>query len=107
MIGFLRLVCCFFKRPGADRIASVRVHAVKVVIVRVHHLFFWFCVIALQGYFDSSASFFLLPCEGVGVTLICPCSEWFKTFSVKVNDELVWELGQTCASCSEWSNNNF
>lgn len=81
--------------------------AVKVVIVRVHHLFFWFCVIALQGYFDSSASFFLLPCEGVGVTLICPCSEWFKTFSVKVNDELVWELGQTCASCSEWSNNNF
>ena len=107
MIGFLPLVCCFFKRPGADRIASVRVHAVKVVIVRVHHLFFWFCVIALQGYFDSSASFFLLPFEGLGVTLIRPCSEWFKTFSVKVNDELVWELGQTCASCSEWSHNNF
>lgn len=59
---------------------------------------FWFCVIALQGYFDSSASFFLLPFEGVGVTLICPCSEWFQTFSVKVNDELVWELGQTCAA---------
>lgn len=34
---------------------------VKVVIVRVHHLFFWFCVIALQGYFDSSASFFFTP----------------------------------------------
>lgn len=61
--------------------------------------FFWSYVIAIQGYCDSSASFFLLPCEGVGVTLICPCSEWFKTFSVKVNDELVWELGQTCASC--------
>lgn len=59
---------------------------------------FWFCVIALQGYFDSSASFFLLPFEGVGVTLIRPCSECFQTFSVKVNDELVWELGQTCAA---------
>lgn len=58
----------------------------------------WFCVIALQGYFDSSVSFFLLPFEGVGVTLICPCSEWFQTFLVKVNDELVWELGQTCAA---------
>nr|DAX06503.1 MAG TPA: zinc-ribbon domain protein [Inoviridae sp.] len=33
------------------------------------------------------------------MTLICPCSECFQTFSVKVNDELVWELGQTCASC--------
>lgn len=62
-------------------------------------IFFLSCVIALQGYFDSSASFFLLPFEGLGVTLIRPCSEWFKTFLVKVNDELVWELGQTCASC--------
>lgn len=68
---------------------------------------YWFYVIALQGYFDSSASFFLLPFEGLGVTLIRPCSEWFQTFLVKVNDELVWELGQTCASCSEWSHNNF
>lgn len=67
---------------------------------------FGFCLIALQGYLDSSASFFLFPFEGVGVTLIRPCSEWFKTFSVKVNDELVWELGQTCASCSEWYHNN-
>lgn len=57
-------------------------------------------VIALQGYFDSSASFFYSPLRGVGgVTLIRPCSECFQTFSVKVNDELVWELGQTCASC--------
>lgn len=32
------------------------------------------------------------------MTLICPCSEWFQTFLVKVNDELVWELGQTCAA---------
>lgn len=31
------------------------------------------------------------------MTLIRPCSEWFQTFLVKVNDELVWELGQTCA----------
>lgn len=61
--------------------------------------FFWSYVIALQGYCDSSASFFLLPFEGLGVTLIRPCSEWFQTFLVKVNDELVWELGQTCASC--------
>lgn len=38
--------------------------------------------------------------------LIRPCSEWFQTFSGKVNDELVWELGQTCASCSEWYHNN-
>lgn len=68
---------------------------------------YWSYVIALQGYFDSSASFFLLPFEGLGVTLIRPCSEWFQTFLVKVNDELVWELGQTCASCSEWSHNNF
>lgn len=67
---------------------------------------FWSCVIAFQGYFDSSASFFLLPFEGLGVTLICPCSEWFQTFSGKVSDELVWELGQTCASCSEWYHNN-
>lgn len=52
-------------------------------------------------------AFFLLPFEGLGVTLIRPCSEWFQTFLVKVNDELVWELGQTCASCSEWSHNNF
>lgn len=52
------------------------------------------------------ASFFLLPFEGVGVTLIRPCSEWFQTFSGKVSDELVWELGQTCASCSEWYHNN-
>lgn len=57
--------------------------------------------------YDSFASFFLLPFEGLGVILIRPCSEWFKTFSGKVNDELVWELGQTCASCSEWSHNNF
>lgn len=42
--------------------------------------------------------FFLLPYEGLGVTLIRPCSEWFKTFSGKVSDELVWELGQTCAA---------
>jgi|GEM_PF-4262008 len=60
--------------------------------------FFWSYVIALQVYCDSSASFFLLPFEGVGVTLICPCSEWFQTFLVKVSDELVWELGQTCAA---------
>lgn len=59
--------------------------------------FFWSYVIALQVYCDSSASFFLLPFEGVGVTLICPCSEWFQTFLVKVSDELVWELGQTYA----------
>ena len=59
---------------------------------------FWSYVIALQGYFDSSASFFLLPFEGVGVNLICPCSEWFQAFSGKANDELVWELGQTCAA---------
>lgn len=32
------------------------------------------------------------------MTLIRPCSEWFQTFSGKVNDELVWELGQTCAA---------
>ena len=32
------------------------------------------------------------------MTLILPCSEWFQTFLVKVNDELVWELGQTCAA---------
>lgn len=106
MIGLLCLDCCFSSRPGAVRISCCRVHAVKVVIAWVHHLFFRFCVIALQGYFDSSASFFLLPFEGLGVTLIRPCSEWFKTFSVKVNDELVWELGQTCASCSEWYHNN-
>lgn len=34
------LVCCFSKRPGADRIASVRVHAVKFVIAWVCHIFF-------------------------------------------------------------------
>lgn len=99
MIGFLLLVCCFFKRPGADRIASVRVHAVKPAISWVCHLFFVFCVIALQGYCDSSASFFLLPFEGLGVNLIRPCPEGFKTSSVDVTDGLVWELGQTCASC--------
>lgn len=60
---------------------------------------FWSCVIALQGYFDSSASFFLLPFEGLGVNLIRPCPEGFKTSSVDVTDGLVWELGQTCASC--------
>ena len=98
MIGFLLLVCCFFKRPGADRIASVRVHAVKFVIAWVT-IFFWSYVIALQGYCDSSASFFLLPFEGLGVTLIRPCPEGFKTSSVDVTDGLVWELGQTCASC--------
>lgn len=32
------------------------------------------------------------------MTLIRPCSEWFQTFLVKVNDELVWEIGQTCAA---------
>lgn len=32
------------------------------------------------------------------MNLIRPCSEWFQTFSGKVNDELVWELGQTCAA---------
>lgn len=42
---------------------------------------------------------FLLPFEGLGVTLIRPCPEWFKTSSVDVTDGLVWELGQTCASC--------
>ena len=57
--------------------------------------FFMSYVIALQGYCDSSASFFLLPFEGLGVILICPCSEWFQTFLGKVSDELVWELGQT------------
>lgn len=61
--------------------------------------FFWSYVIVLQGYCDSSASFFLLPFEGVGVTLIRPCPEGFKTSSVDVTDGLVWELGQTCASC--------
>lgn len=30
----------FFKRPGADRIASVRVHAVKFVIARVCQFFY-------------------------------------------------------------------
>lgn len=97
MIGLLCLDCCFSSRPGAVRISCCRVHAVKFVIAWVTN-FFWSYVIALQGYFDSSASFFLLPFEGLGVTLIRPCSEWFQAFLVKVNDELVWELGQTCAA---------
>ena len=42
--------------------------------------------------------FFLLPFEGLGVTLIRPCPEGFKTSSVDVTDGLVWELGQTCAA---------
>ena len=30
------------------------------------------------------------------MTLITPCSECPQTSLVEVNDELVWELGQTC-----------
>ena len=40
--------------------------------------------------------FFAAPLEGLGVTLITPCSECPQTSLVEVNDELVWELGQTC-----------
>lgn len=80
------LVCCFSKRPGADRIASVRVHAVKFVIAWVCQFFLVLCSRS-SGLYDSFASFFY-----------SPCSEWFQTFSGKVSDELVWELGQTCAA---------
>lgn len=107
MIGLLCLDCCISSRPGAVRISQLPGSCCQVRNCEGASFIFWFCVIALQGYFDSSASFFLLPFEGLGVTLIRPCSEWFKIFLVKINDELVWELGQTCASCSEWSHNNY
>lgn len=52
------LVCCFFKRPGADRIASVRVHAVKFVIAWVCQFFLVLCSRS-SGLYDSFASFFM------------------------------------------------
>lgn len=70
-------------------------------------ILFWSYVVAHPDFMIRLHHFFYSPLRGWGVTLICPCSEWFQTFLVKVNDELVWELGQTCASCSEWSHNNF
>lgn len=51
------LVCCFSKRPGADRILSVRVHAVKFVIAWVCHSFMVLCSRS-SGFYDSFASFF-------------------------------------------------
>lgn len=97
MIGLLCRDCCILSRPGAVRISCCRVHAVKFVIAWVCQFFLVLCSRS-SGLYDSFASFFLLPLEGVGVTLIRPCSEWFQTFSGKVSDELVWELGQICAA---------
>lgn len=95
MIGLLCLDCCISSWPGAVRISQLPGSCCQERNCVGASFIFLSCVIALYCYFDSSASFFLLPFEGVGVILICPCSEWFQTFLGKVSDELVWELGQT------------
>lgn len=38
----------------------------------------------------------------LGGTHMIHCSERFQAALAAASDELVWESGQTCASCSEW-----